>query len=223
MALEPHARLKAAREHAGYRTAASAARAFGWQVHTYKTHESGLRGMKPEIAAAYGRAFRVDAAWLLFGKNPPAWASQNAPALQGVRIATYPEIDWRDVARYVAAYPDIAGIAVMGEREIDSAANLQGAVFFLRVRDRAMTTSAGGISFAPGDLIGCNANATPEPGDFVVALPDEAETPVLRRLQSRGPGVYDLQPLNPDYPTLHIGGGGPGRILARVVAHTKHF
>lgn len=223
MSLEPHHRLKVAREHAGYRTAASAARAFGWQVHTYKTHESGNRGMKPEIAAAYGRAFRVDAAWLLFGKNPPAWATQNAPPLQSVRTSVYPEIDWRDVAGYVAAYPDVAGFAVIGEREIDSAANLQGAVFFLRIRDRAMTTAAGGISFAPGDLIGCNANVAPEPGDFVIALPDEAEAPVLRRLQARGPGSYDLQPLNPDYPTLTIRGTGPGRILARVIAHTKHF
>lgn len=60
-------RLKAARERAGYATAADAARAFGWKEPTYTAHENGSRGVKARRAEAYSRAFRVRLPWLLTG------------------------------------------------------------------------------------------------------------------------------------------------------------
>ncbi|MFC5736924.1 XRE family transcriptional regulator [Sinirhodobacter huangdaonensis] len=60
-------RLREARERAGYAVATDAARRFGWATPTYLAHENGSRGIKPEKAREYARAFRVSAEWLLLG------------------------------------------------------------------------------------------------------------------------------------------------------------
>lgn len=67
--MDMHARLRKAREDAGYADAASAARRFGWGETTYRSHENGARGFKLNRAIEYGRAFRVSPEWLLFGKG----------------------------------------------------------------------------------------------------------------------------------------------------------
>lgn len=58
-------RLRAAREKAGYDSAADAARAFGWKEPAYRHHENGTRGFGPDAAKRYGRAFKVKPGWLL--------------------------------------------------------------------------------------------------------------------------------------------------------------
>lgn len=68
---EPHERLFKARRDAGYADATEAARAKGWNENTYRSHENGVRGMKPKVAAAYAKAFRVSSGWLLTGDGDP--------------------------------------------------------------------------------------------------------------------------------------------------------
>jgi transcriptional regulator with XRE-family HTH domain len=58
-------RLKEARRLAGFDKATEAARRFGWNPHTYKAHENGARGLRPDAAERYARRFRVAPAWLL--------------------------------------------------------------------------------------------------------------------------------------------------------------
>jgi SOS-response transcriptional repressor LexA len=58
-------RLKAAREKAGFESAADAARSFGWKEAAYRHHENGIRGFGADAAKKYGRAFKVTPAWLL--------------------------------------------------------------------------------------------------------------------------------------------------------------
>lgn len=65
----PEQRLQIARERAGYASATDAARAFGWNENTYRSHENGARGLKGSIAERYAKAFRVSAAWLLTGEG----------------------------------------------------------------------------------------------------------------------------------------------------------
>ena len=60
-------RLKVARTAAGYDTIAGAARAFGFHKQNLADHEAGRRGIDPEMAERYARAFRVDTAWILLG------------------------------------------------------------------------------------------------------------------------------------------------------------
>lgn len=64
----PNERLKLARETAGYKQAADAARRYHWNEPTYYAHENGSRGFKSK-AVAYAAKFTVNLEWLLTGKG----------------------------------------------------------------------------------------------------------------------------------------------------------
>lgn len=82
------ARLRQAREAAGFPSAAAAARAIGAKEITYTSHENGQRGLRPGPAARYARKFKVSAAWLLTGQGPrDAKSPGNNPAI-GARLRT---------------------------------------------------------------------------------------------------------------------------------------
>lgn len=66
---EPHERLVAARERAGFQTASEAARTFGWNENTYRSHENGERGLKNAVAIKYARAFRVPPEFIIVGSK----------------------------------------------------------------------------------------------------------------------------------------------------------
>ncbi|ACB95038.1 XRE family transcriptional regulator [Beijerinckia indica] len=66
---QPFHRLQIARQQAGFESATEAARAFGWNENTYRSHENGERGLRIAIAERYAKAFDVSAAWLLTGEN----------------------------------------------------------------------------------------------------------------------------------------------------------
>ena len=63
-------RLRRARHEAGFATAAEAARAHGWNLPTYNSHENGYRGFNIQKAKRYARAFRVRFGWLIDGAPP---------------------------------------------------------------------------------------------------------------------------------------------------------
>lgn len=63
--MTPAERLKQARLSRGYATAADAARAYGWSIVTYTSHENGTRGIRPDAAERYARAFGLSAAEIL--------------------------------------------------------------------------------------------------------------------------------------------------------------
>lgn len=62
------ARLKVARDAAGYRSAAKAAEAMGMAYPTYAGHENGSRGLRKNIER-YAQFFRVSVDWLLTGRG----------------------------------------------------------------------------------------------------------------------------------------------------------
>lgn len=68
-AMQTHERLMLARQRAGFKTAAEAAKAMGVKYPTYAAHENGSRGMQRE-AAIYARFFGVPLEWLVRGKGP---------------------------------------------------------------------------------------------------------------------------------------------------------
>jgi transcriptional regulator with XRE-family HTH domain len=69
---EPFERLRRARERANLTGPAEAARKFGWNKETYKSHENGARGIRRSVAERYAKAFRVSAAWILTGEDESA-------------------------------------------------------------------------------------------------------------------------------------------------------
>lgn len=68
--MELHERLVAARQAAGYETAADASRALGASYPTYAGHENGSSGFRHKTAAIYARRFGVSLEWLLTGRGP---------------------------------------------------------------------------------------------------------------------------------------------------------
>jgi transcriptional regulator with XRE-family HTH domain len=62
-------RLKQARIKAGFASAAAAAEAMGVKEATYAQHENGLRGYPAMRAERYARRFKVEACWLLYGRD----------------------------------------------------------------------------------------------------------------------------------------------------------
>lgn len=62
-------RLKKARKAAGFSGADKAAQRFGWNVNTYKAHESGRNGLGLSDAKRYAFAFDVSLAWLQTGEG----------------------------------------------------------------------------------------------------------------------------------------------------------
>lgn len=60
-------RLRELRVRKGFSTASDAARAFGWNEHTYKSHENGIRGIKLAQARKYATAFGSSAGYILTG------------------------------------------------------------------------------------------------------------------------------------------------------------
>ncbi|MBB4287525.1 S24 family peptidase [Roseospira goensis] len=82
----PADRLRQARKAAGFATAADAAARFGWNVNTYKSHENGQRGLRPEAAERYGVHFQVAPAWLQFGQGG---ALREGLGRESVRMVPY--------------------------------------------------------------------------------------------------------------------------------------
>lgn len=64
---EPGDRLKQARLAAGFKSIAAAAEAKGFHKQNLGDHEAGRRGIKPEHAEQYARAFKVSPEWILLG------------------------------------------------------------------------------------------------------------------------------------------------------------
>jgi phage repressor protein C with HTH and peptisase S24 domain len=62
-------RLKDARQAAGYTSARGAATKHGWTVSTYSGHENGQNKYGDDEAKDYGRAYGVNAGWLLTGEG----------------------------------------------------------------------------------------------------------------------------------------------------------
>src|SRR5215211_1487530 len=66
---DPDERLRWARERARFKEATEAARRFGWNENTYRSHENGQRGISKKAAAKYARAFKIPVGWLLYGEG----------------------------------------------------------------------------------------------------------------------------------------------------------
>lgn len=88
------ARLKFARERAKFDSPRGAARAFGWNENTYKSHENGMRGPRAgefeAILRRYARAFKVPWEWLATGKEGDVPTSIDVVSYVGAGAEVYP-------------------------------------------------------------------------------------------------------------------------------------
>ncbi|WP_325345401.1 LexA family protein [Xylophilus sp.] len=106
--------------------------------------------------------------------------------------------------------------------------------------DRGMAAELGRLAFAlvidgesmmdefrPGDVVIIDPAVKPRPGDFVVAKLDDDESATFKKYRSRGvdqaTGVdlFDLVPLNPDWPTISVTPGNPGQVIGTMMEHRR--
>lgn len=62
-------RLRELRIKKGFGSPSEAARAFGWNEHTYKSHENGIRGIRLPAARKYAAAYGSTPAYILTGSD----------------------------------------------------------------------------------------------------------------------------------------------------------
>ena len=67
--MQPNERLRKARIEAGYKTSADFARAHNLPEGTYRSHETGIRGLTRHTAIAYAGLLNVSVEWLLTGNG----------------------------------------------------------------------------------------------------------------------------------------------------------
>ncbi len=71
----PALRLRAAREHAGHRSAAAFARTLEMPEVTYRAYENGTRDIPLEAARAFAQRLGVSWQWIVAGEAPPDFAA----------------------------------------------------------------------------------------------------------------------------------------------------
>lgn len=155
MSNTPAERLQAARIKAGYPSRADACRVFEWKYPTVANHENGYRGIGPDEARQYARAYHVTPEWLLFGRGaePKASPAQRPIYLRGYVQAGHwaPNHEWEfeDTDTWQEIQfprpPRLAGLALFG----------------LEVRGESMNRL-----YRPGSILICaDIHDVPEPGN----------------------------------------------------------
>jgi phage repressor protein C with HTH and peptisase S24 domain len=213
----PYARLRFAREQAGFARASDAARAMGIEAPTYLGHENGSRGLSRAVAR-YARFFGVSLDWLIDGRGELKLAGGDA------RLAT--------VLHPAAAAPDAFLPAPPRNAEVGGPARFASSIpayghavggkdgeFILngnRIVDILAPPSLQGVpdayavyvvgdSMEPryfaGEAVFVNPRLPVRRGDFVVAqiAAEEGEPPhaYIKRFMAREARMLKLEQFNP--------------------------
>jgi transcriptional regulator with XRE-family HTH domain len=188
MSTEFHERLAWARRQAGFTGSREAARAFGWNQNTYKSHETGVRaGTRPPeqtVVRKYARAFGVDFVWLLSGEGNPK--RRNIVRVSG-RIGKDAEI-----------LPELE-LAPDGLFEIEAPFNLPTDVMAFEVEGESLSPR-----YDSGDVIICwreGSLVDDMLGWEVVVLVSNGRRYLKRVLRGSKKGFYDLE--GPNAQTIH--------------------
>ncbi|MFM5520408.1 MULTISPECIES: LexA family protein [Aeromonas] len=149
--------------------------------------------------AQLSKVFGVSAHWLATGKGSPELSNVEPAVIpQGNRVPILSYVqagNWREMCEQATAFD--------GNVEYVSAGGEIGPYGFgLWLRGDSMLPQ-----FKEGDLIIVDPDESPQPGDYVVAKngSDEATFKKYRPrgIDESGQEVFELVPLNDDYPTMH--------------------
>lgn len=175
------------------------------------------KSLRADTAAALERATGYRAAWLVTGKGPKLVDAQNvAPADLGahrIPLISYVQAGvWTGVVDNYQ--PGDAEDFLLTDLE------LSGSAFALEIKGDSMLPE-----FKPGDRVIIDPNVMPQPGDFVVAKNGDEEATFKkyrpRGVNERGETVFELVPLNEDYPSMRSD-ATPIRIVGTMVEHRKY-
>lgn len=113
LCMDPHERLKLARQHARYETAAAAAEAMGVPYSTYSAHENGEKGLT-RSGDRYARFFHVSKSWLMDGVGD----------MKGASIQSIPIFGSVGAGATVEQIGDTAGHDAIGEIDLPNVEGL---------------------------------------------------------------------------------------------------
>lgn len=149
--------------------------------------------------AQLSKVFGVSAHWLSTGKGSPE-PSNVEPAVipQGNRVPILSYVqagNWREMCEQATAFD--------GNVEyVTASVDIGPCGFGLWLRGDSMLPQ-----FKEGDLIIVDPDEAPQPGDYVVAKNGSNEATFKkyrpRGIDENGQEVFELVPLNDDYPTMH--------------------
>lgn len=149
--------------------------------------------------AQLSKVFGVSAHWLATGKGSPELSNVEPAVIpQGNRVPILSYVqagNWREMCEQAIAFD--------GNVEYVSAGGEIGPYGFgLWLRGDSMVPL-----FKEGDLIIVDPDESPQPGDYVVAKNGSNEATFNkyrpRGIDENGQEVFELVPLNDDYPTMH--------------------
>ncbi|MND72641.1 putative HTH-type transcriptional regulator [compost metagenome] len=149
--------------------------------------------------AQLSKVFGVSAHWLSTGKGSPELSNVEPAVIpQGSRVPVLSYVQaghWREMCDQATAFD--------GNVEyVTASVDVGPCGFGLWLRGKSMEPF-----FKEGDLIIVDPDEAPQPGDYVVASngSDEATFKKYRPrgIDENGQDVFELVPLNDDFPTMH--------------------
>lgn len=169
--------------------------------------------------AAIASALGVNALWLAEGRGAkkPSEAFQNVASAEigQRRIPLISSVQAGMMTEVVDPFPPGGAFEYL-LTDLD----LSEHAFALELKGRSMEPE-----FHEGDRIIVDPAIHPQPGDFVVAK-NGGEEATFKKYRPRGIGpsgreVFELVPLNPDYPTINSE-NEPARIIGVMVEHRRY-
>ncbi|CAB3850168.1 putative HTH-type transcriptional regulator [Achromobacter insuavis] len=215
-------------------TAAALARHLGVAPQAIYQVQSGKSGaMNASNAAAAAEFLRVPIRWLTDGEGPtpsaqaksapdaaqpttPAFDSNVLPAPMGSRRV--PLIDYVQAGELTEIGVSFSGEAM---EYLLTDLRLSDYSFALEIQGESMSPE-----FRPGDRIIVDREVCPRPGDFVVARNGGFEATFKkyrpRGINAAGQDIFELVPLNEDFPTLYSD-RQPLIVIGTMVEHRKYY
>lgn len=177
-----------------------------------------VKSLKADTAAALEKSTGVRAAWLVTGEG--SMLDQDKSNVSPAQIGTkrIPLIS------YVSAGLWTGGLSPFEQSEshewLMTDLDLSDGAFALEIKGDSMLPD-----FNPGDRVIIDPSVRPQPGDYVVAKNGEEEATFkkyrLRSINDHGIEVFELVPLNPDYPSIRSD-QVPIRIIGTMVEVRKY-
>lgn len=183
---------------------------------------SNARGSRN--TTAFATALGVNPEWLANGTGPAAREDGGNVTVVAPGVRRVPLLSYVQAGSMEACCVDLS--EAYGEYLTTDMA-LSDHSFALEIKGDSMVPPPGSNeeAFYEGDRIIVDCQVTPLPGDFVVARNGEHEATFKkyrpRGLDKQGREVFELVPLNPDYPTMRSD-RQPIHIIGVMVEHRRY-
>lgn len=230
--IDSNERLKQARTDRGFMSPTDAARAFGWNINTYRSHENGNRDISKSAAIKYAKAFSVSVDWLLTGVEKSGTNREHSidanVGINQIPIRYVPLLELGQV--YMGISSD--GFSETDQKYIgvSDLNKLSNDVLAVELPDNSMVENpfVKGVSFPAGDVAVIDKKSKVLPGDYILALVPDIEEALIRKykavkVDNDGFAVIELVPLNSDYPTIKVEGYLEEIIIGKIVQRISNI